>query len=183
MDATTIAVVGIIATVIVALATLVVAYQTKSLAKSTADLGTQAERQVMEMETTRQLEWAPYLTFDSGQDQPAGNFVHYKATVKNIGRGPAINCLVARFLFQDKWCLSGNFELGSLQHHETLAPGQADPPPDFLGAVGAGRTVMFCQDQGGACHMFDPPRSAEISATADGEPAWANWYRKQIGLI
>jgi|SRR6266849_713501 len=74
MEAATIAVIGIIATVIVALATLVVAYQTKRLAKSTSDLGTHAQRQVAEMETSRKLEWAPYLTFQpaDGGDNLAG---------------------------------------------------------------------------------------------------------------
>jgi hypothetical protein len=56
MDATTLAVLGIIVTVLVALATLVVAFQTKKLAGATVTLGTYAERQLAEMELARKLE-------------------------------------------------------------------------------------------------------------------------------
>jgi hypothetical protein len=184
MDLTGIATVALaLVTLVVAVATLVTARQTKDLADYTKNLGVQAERQVREMEISRKLEWAPYLTFEHGADRPAGGFEHYVATVVNIGRGPAINCLLARYLIKGKWCLSGNFEVGGGQRTgEVVALGQTDPEPTFLGQVGSGRTVMFCQDQFGDSHMFDPFRPAQSCAAAGGQTDWAEWYRARLGL-
>src|SRR5438105_15181602 len=152
MDPGTIAVIAIIATVIVALATLVVAYQTKRLAKSTSDLGTQAQRQVTEMETSRKLEWAPYLTF-----QPADRgdvlvgFVHYTATVTNIGRGPAINCLLVRLISKERstWCVSSMFDLGHGDEAKFVAHAQTAALPRFIEDKPGGGTWLFCEDQFG----------------------------------
>jgi hypothetical protein len=183
MDATTLAVLGIIVTVIVALATLVVAFQTRNLAGATVALGTNAERQVAEMELARRLEWTPYLTFQpTGGDQLAGGYVHYKAMATNIGRGPAINCIFLRVMGEFAWCLSSMFDLGYGQHDEFTANAQATPKPPFLGQEAGFSTLMFCQDQTGTCHLFDPPHEPQTSPAVEGAPPWADWYREQIAL-
>jgi hypothetical protein len=184
MDAATIAVIGIIATVIVALATLVVAYQTKRLAKSTSDLGTQAQRQVTEMETSRKLEWAPYLTFQpaDGGDNLAGGFVHYKATVTNIGRGPATNCILVRLISTERstWCMSSMFDLGHGDKEKFFAPAQTAALPKFLVDKPGGNTWLFCEDQFGTHHMYSPPAPPETSKVGAEALEWADWYKEQI---
>lgn len=177
----TLAVAG--ATFMTAGATKVLAGETKKLAEHTKDLATQATLQVAEMELSRRLEWAPHLAVQpGGQEEPGGgDLVHFKATVTNIGRGPGINCLLVRFINVDHWCASGNFELGGGQSaQDMLAHGQDEPPPPFLANIGALRTVMFCRDQFGAFHMFDPPRPALVWRTGDAETDWATWYRAQV---
>lgn len=163
-------------------ATETAAVATRDEADATRDEAAATRLMVEEVRTDRELNYRPYLSFNAGMDHPAGGLVHYQATVINVGRGPAINCLLARFMIREIWCLSANFELGSNQSLDTFAPAQVDPPPAFLGQIGAGRTVMFCQDQFGACHMFDPPRAAQVSAMAEGAPEWAAWYRERIDL-
>jgi hypothetical protein len=73
------------------------------------------------------------LTFQpSGGDHLAGEFVHYKATATNIGRGPAINCIFIRVMGGVAWCLSSMYDLGYGQHDEFTAYAQATPKPAFL---------------------------------------------------
>jgi hypothetical protein len=183
MDLTGIATVALaLVTLVVAVATLVTARQTKDLADYTKNLGVQAERQVREMETSRKLEWAPYLSFEQGGDNISGELTHYAAIVLNIGRGPAINCLLARYLTSRMWCVSGNFEVGGGQRttDKVVAMSQTDPVPAFLSQMGAGRTVMFCLDQFDSSHMFDPSRRAHSWPTDGVQPEWAKWYQARL---
>jgi hypothetical protein len=39
---------------------------------------------------------------------------------------------------------------------------------------------MFCQDQTGTCHLFEPPHEPQVSPGVVGAPPWADWYRVQI---
>lgn len=157
-----------IATIAVALVTLVVAAATfktagatknlasepKTLAEHTKELATQATLQVAEMELSRGLEWAPYLAVQPGakEEAAAHDLVHFKATVTNIGRGPAINCLLVRFVHDQRWCASGNFELGGGQSAE-----------DML-----------------AHAQVDPPRLTLVWRMGDAETDWATWYCAQL---
>jgi len=175
VDPATVAALGIIATVIVALTTLVVAFQTKRLA-------TQADRQVTEMETARRLEWTPYLTYQpsSGGDSLVG-YAHYTATITNIGRGPAFDCFFIRLMGSTgPWCKSTHFDLGYNQKEEFNAPGQSGPRPDFLSKETGVTTVLFCQEQSGTCHMFGFGDRPRVSASPADAPPWAEWYRKEI---
>lgn len=171
-----------VATLIVALVTLYTAQQTRDLADHTKNLGIQAERQVSEMEASRKLELSPYLTFEQQQDVISGPLTHYSAIVGNIGRGPAINCLLARFMVGKYWCLSGNFEVGGRQRtiDRITALAQTDPVPPFLSQMGAGRTVMFCLDQFGKLHMFDPSRRFHVWPADGDKPEWASWYESRL---
>jgi hypothetical protein len=184
MDATTLAVLAIIVTVLVALATLVVAFQTKKLAGATVTLGTYAERQLAEMELVRKLEWAPCLTYQpsDGGDSLVG-YVHYTATVTNIGRGPALDCFFIRVLGPaGKWCQSSRFDLGYGQKEKFTANEQPTPKPDFLSRETGMTTVLFCHEQSGACHMFGLADGRQVSSSAADAPPWAVWYREQIAL-
>ncbi len=184
MDATTLATLGIIVTVLVALATLVVAFQTKKLAGATVNLGTYAERQLAEMELARKLEWVPCLTYQpsDGGDSLVG-FVHYTATVTNIGRGPALDCLFIRVLgATGKWCESSRFDLGYGQERKFTANEQPTPKPDFLSQETGITTVLFCHEQSGVCHMFGLAGGRQVSSSAADGPPWAVWYREHIAL-
>jgi hypothetical protein len=185
MDAGTIAALGALATVAVGLTTLYVAHRTKQFAKATVDLGGQAERQVTEMETSRKLEWAPYLTFQpaDGGDNLAGGFVHYNATVINIGRGPAINCILVRLISKERstWCVSSMFDLGHGDKEKFTAHAQTSALPKFLEDKPGGSTWLFCEDQFGTCHVFNPPKRPLTWSNAAAEaPDWAGWYQTQI---
>jgi hypothetical protein len=135
-----------------------------------------------ELQKSRKLEWAPYLTFQpSPGDAPQGGFTHFTAKVTNIGRGPAINCTLARRLTPNVWQQSAMFDLGNGEAHTAPAPQQVGAMPDFLAKGGNARTVLMCQDQFGSCHMFDPPRPPGVSRWAFRQKPWAKWYRAQIG--
>lgn len=184
MDATTIAALGTLATVGVGLTTLYVAHQTMRLARATVALGTHAERQVTEMETSRKLEWAPYLTFQptEGGDNLVGGLAHYTATVTNIGRGAAINCVLLRLISSEKsiWCMSSMFDLGQGDKERFFAPAQTTALPKFLEAKPGGSTWLLCEDQFGNDHMFNPPIPPETTSAGADASQWANWYRGQI---
>ncbi|MGA7911389.1 MAG: hypothetical protein WCC30_07565 [Candidatus Dormiibacterota bacterium] len=185
MDATTLAVLAIIVTVLVALATLVVAFQTRKLAGATVTLGTHAERQLAEMELSRKLDWAPCLTYQPshGGDSLVGGF-SYTATVTNIGRGPALDCFFIRVLASTgKWAQSTQFDLGSGQQLEFTAREQPVPPPAFFGKEPGITTVLFCHEPSGACHVFGlADGRRQVSSSAADAPPWAVWYREQIAL-
>ena len=184
MDPTAIALLSLLATLVVAAATLVVANQTKNLAGATHALGTQAERQVTEMELARKLEWVPCLTYQpsDGGDSLVG-FVHYTATVTNIGRGPALDSFFIRVLgATGKWSQSSRFDLGYGQEVKFTANEHPTPKPAFLSQETGMTTVLFCHEQSGACHMFGMGDGRQVSSSAADAPAWAVWYREQIAL-
>ena len=83
------------------------------------------------MELARKLEWAPCLTYQpsDGGDSLVG-FVHYTATVTNIGRGPALDCFFIRVLGSTgKWCLSTRFDLGYGQNEKFPRMSSRTPSP------------------------------------------------------
>jgi hypothetical protein len=134
-----------------------------------------------ELWKSRQLDWAPYLTFQlSPGDEPQGGYTHFTAKVTNIGRGRAINCTLARRFTPNVWQQSGMFDLGNGEAHVAPSPQQNGAMPEFLAQGGNARTLLMCQDLSGTCHMFDPPRPPGISRWAFRQPAWAKWYRAQI---
>jgi hypothetical protein len=138
-----------------------------------------------ELQASRKLEWAPYLTFQPNPgDEGQGGFIFYTAKVTNIGRGPAINCVVARRMTPDLWQASAMFDLGGGEGHVTQARQQTDPMPEFLAQGGNARTVLFCQDQFGSWRMFDPPKPPKVSRRSwFRRQGWAKWYRSQIQAV
>ena len=136
-----------------------------------------------ELQKSRKLEWAPYLAFGDASEEPHGPYIHYVATVKNIGRGPAINCIVTRRSSADVWHRSATFDLGGGDKHRATAPQQEGAMPEFLSKLGNGRTVLMCMDQFGAVKMFDHPRPPGVSHRPLGQPGWAKSYRAQIKAV
>jgi hypothetical protein len=135
-----------------------------------------------ELQAARKLDWAPYLTFGGPSEEPHGQYLHYVATVKNIGRGPAINCIVTRRSTAEVWHQSATFDLGGGDKDRATAPQQEGGMPDFLTKLGNGRTVLLCTDQFGRCHMFDLPRARQVSRWWLRQD-WAKWYRSQIKAV
>jgi hypothetical protein len=134
----------------------------------------------------RQLDWAPHLTVADWPHNPLDLIprVHFREwKVKNVGRGPALNCRVCAWWwtsspergFQQRFGLSGVFSLGPIEERGVRVIA-TDIVASFKGSETWIRGVfgqyraraaqsgihlaLLCEDQFGGLHNFDPSSSS-----------------------
>jgi hypothetical protein len=206
--------IGAIATALAALATAILAAATYWLARTTRDELQQTKREITatekqaeastkvlaEVQIDRDLNWRPYLVVEkTGLSDAQINTD--SISLRNIGRGPAFNCVCAR-CFYVKIDMSGvptDFPLWRLAtamstiegglSKEFLLPnrGGADPVPLVLfesPVPGQPNIAIFYQDiVGQRAYRQVPPRAAP-DVWAPGKPVdqWVSWYFGHINM-
>lgn len=146
-----------------------------------------ANETLKELRRTRELEWRPILVRDESNAGVKDGKAWRDVSLRNIGRGPALNCLVvreemgtdtARFLASQPVSL-GAAEGLSLRASELEQP----PHSDMLYGHELPRELLICHDQFGNYLRFVPgfPSPAvwtwqddELGENDDGEgePSW-----------
>jgi hypothetical protein len=200
--------VGSVATVVAALATAILAGATYWLVRTTREELKQTKREITatekqaeastkmlaEVQIDRDLNWRPYLVVDKtgyGPDLPDGVDTVF---LKNIGRGPAFNCVCARIFYirgpldVPQWRLAtavGTIEAGGIKEFSLTKPGGAGSVPlmYFESPVpGQPNLAIFYQDSvGQRAYRQTPPRAApDVWAPDKSVDPWVSWYFNHI---
>lgn len=207
--------VGAVATAVAALATAILAGATYWLAKTTREELKQTKREitasekqaeastkmVAEVQIDRDLNWRPYLVIDKTSWSASARGNTDKVWLRNIGRGPAFNSVVARLYHipidragvidqVPQWRLAieipATIESGGVQEFSLQDP-TGSPVPLALFAENAApqpTVSMFFQDiVGRRAYRLTFPRSApDIWTPGDKVEQWVSWYFGHIGL-
>lgn len=192
--------VAAVATAILALATYWLARTTREELKETRREITATEKQaeastgmLAEVQIDRDLNWRPYLVvtktgLNDVRDAPDTVYL------KNIGRGPAFNCVCARLLYLKAartgtevdipvWHLAPRvqtIEAGGEQQFSLQFPNTPVPMVLFEGmpAPPAPIFALFFQDiVGKRAYRLVPPSSApDVWTPGDPVAPWVSWY-------
>jgi hypothetical protein len=202
--------VGAIATALAALFTAILAGATYWLVRTTRDELQQTKREITatekqaeastsmlaEVQIDRDLNWRPYLVVEKtgfGPDQVDG---YDTVFLRNIGRGPAFNCVCARVFYipgpQDvpQWRLAtavAIIESAGVKEFTLQPPTGAGPVPLMLfedPQPGQPNLALFYQDiVGKRAFRLVPPRSApDVWTPGDPVAPWVSWYFGHLRL-
>ena len=175
------------ATQTAASATQQAAIATKEEADATREEATASKEATLALRDQVEREWRPILVLTealgdmSPFDHPNAIFVH----VGNLGRGPAVNGLIALLKPSEPgWRTSAPFALGGGQSRrfETFPHSSPINSDAFQQHPSVPiRISIFCEDAAGIWYRFTPPSpTPEIWRQGTPQADWVPFYRAEI---
>ena len=175
------------ATQTAALATQQAATATSDEADATREEAAASREATLPLRDQVEREWRPIMVLSQmpGDMSPFDSPNQYYVWVANLGRGPAVNCLIALFKpSESAWRTSSPFALGGSQSDKVnTSPHRSPVNADAFDSLSKMfiRISIYCEVAAGIWYRFTPPSpTPEIWRQGTPQSDWVPFYRAEI---